>query len=165
MFSPVLPELPGGSIAARLELRRVTSTTGEDEYVLRVVGWVESPLVDPHAAPKQGDEGAPEAWIVFDPVVLDAVRDLRAGADAIVLTWLHRARRDLLTVHPRDDPRKQKLGVFSTRSADRPNPIGLHRVGIVAVHGNRVLVRDLEAIDGTPVLDIKPLLESDTTLR
>lgn len=139
--------------------------TGGDEYVLRVVGRVESALVDPDAAPKQGDEGAPDAWVVFDPLILDAVRDLQPGEDAIVLTWLDRARRDLLTVHPRDDARLPQRGVFSTRSADRPNPIGLHRVVILAVEGPRVLVRNLEAIDGTPVLDLKPVLESDPTLR
>ena len=140
-------------------------TADRGEYVLRVVGWVESTLVDPATAPKQGDEGAPEAWIVFERSVLDAVRDLRVGTDVLVLTWLHRARRDVCTVHSRDDPARPELGVFSTRSADRPNPIGLHRVAIVAVDDGRLLVRTLEAVDGTPVLDIKPVLERDSTLR
>lgn len=142
-----------------------SASVGEGEYVAVAVGQVESPLVDPALAPKQGDEGAPEAWIVFDPRVADAARDLRPGAEVIVLTWLHRARRDQLTVHPRDDPRRPLLGVFSTRSADRPNPIGLHRVEIVAVDGPRVRVRNLEAVDGTPVLDVKPVLEGETARR
>ncbi len=142
-----------------------SASVGEGEYVAVAVGQVESPLVDPALAPKQGDEGAPEAWIVFDPRVADAARDLRPGAEVIVLTWLHRACRDQLTVHPRDDPRRPLLGVFSTRSADRPNPIGLHRVEIVAVDGPRVRVRNLEAVDGTPVLDVKPVLEGETARR
>ena len=140
-------------------------TADRDEYILRVVGWVESTLVDPATAPKQGDEGAPEASIVFEPSVLYAVRDLQAGTDVLVLTWLHRARRDVVTVHPRDDRARPQVGVFSTRSADRPNPIGLHRVTVVAVDDGRLLVRNLEAIDGTPVLDIKPVLERDSSLR
>ena len=119
---------------------------------------MESPLVDPEAAPKQGFEGAPDAWLVFDPNVAAAVRDLAAGDEAFVLTWLHRARRDVLAVHPRDDPRNPLTGVFSTRSQDRPNPVGLHRVQVVRVEGLRVLVRNLEAVDGTPVVDVKPVI-------
>jgi tRNA-Thr(GGU) m(6)t(6)A37 methyltransferase TsaA len=120
---------------------------------------VESPLVDPDRAPKQGDEGAPEAWLVLDEAVREGLRDIRAGQQAIVVTWLDRARRDVLRVHPRDDPARPETGVFSTRSADRPNPIGLHRVEVVAVDGLRLRVRRLEALDGTPVLDLKPVLE------
>jgi tRNA-Thr(GGU) m(6)t(6)A37 methyltransferase TsaA len=127
-------------------------------YEVRPVGQVESPLADPAAAPKQGFEGAPAAWLVFRPEVVEAVRDLAAGAELFVLTWLHQARRDVLAVHPRDDPRNPETGVFSTRSQDRPNPIGLHRVTVTAVEGHRVLVRDLEAVDGTPILDVKPVL-------
>ena len=119
---------------------------------------MESPLVDREAAPKQGFEGAPDAWLVFDPEVAAAVRDLAAGDEVFVLTWLHRARRDLLAVHPRGDPRNPLTGVFSTRSQDRPNPVGLHRVRVVRVEGLRVLVRDLEAFDGTPVVDVKPVI-------
>jgi tRNA-Thr(GGU) m(6)t(6)A37 methyltransferase TsaA len=89
---------------------------------------------------------------VFDPGVAEGIRDLAAGADVFVLTWLHLARRDVLAVHPRDDPRNPETGVFSTRSQDRPNPVGLHRVRIAAVDGLRVLVRDLEAFDGTPIV-------------
>ena len=125
---------------------------------IRPVGFVESPLVDRATAPKQGFEGAPEAWLVFDPEVAAGIRDLHPGAEIFVLTWLHRAQRDVLAVHPRDDPRTPETGVFSTRSQDRPNPIGLHRVAIVAIDGLRVLVRDLEAFDGTPIVDVKPVL-------
>ena len=122
------------------------------------VGWVESALVDPAAAPKQGDEGGPEAWLVFRPDVGPALRDLAVDAEILVLTWLDRARRDVLLVHPRDDPAAPERGVFSTRSADRPNPIGLHPVRVLDVDGTRVRVGPLEAVHGTPVLDVKPVL-------
>jgi tRNA-Thr(GGU) m(6)t(6)A37 methyltransferase TsaA len=128
------------------------------QYAIRPIGYVESTLADPAAAPKQGFEGAPEAWLVFDAAVADGVRDLVPGADLFVLTWLHQARRDVLEVHPRGDPANPLTGVFSTRSPHRPNPVGLHRVRVVAVDGRRVLVRDLEAVDGTPVVDVKPVL-------
>ncbi|MET7752780.1 tRNA (N6-threonylcarbamoyladenosine(37)-N6)-methyltransferase TrmO [Micromonospora sp. NPDC005367] len=128
------------------------------EYTLRPVGRVESPLTDPATAPKQGDEGAPESWLVFAPEFAPAVRDLRPGAEALVVTWLDRARRDVLTVHPRGDTSRPETGVFSTRSPHRPNPIGLHRVRLLAIDGLRVRVADLEALDGTPVLDVKPVL-------
>jgi tRNA-Thr(GGU) m(6)t(6)A37 methyltransferase TsaA len=127
-------------------------------YEVRPVGHVESPLTDPAAAPKQGFEGAPQVWLVFRPEVAEAMRDLAVGAEVFVLTWLHQARRDVQAVHPRDDPRNPETGVFSTRSQDRPNPIGLHRVTVAAVEGPRVLVRDLEAVDGTPIVDVKPVL-------
>jgi tRNA-Thr(GGU) m(6)t(6)A37 methyltransferase TsaA len=132
----------------------------ERPYQLRVIARVESQLVDLAAAPKQGDEGAPAAWLQFEPSVEEGLRDLRAGDDIIVLTWLDRARRDLLVVHPRDDSASPQRGVFSTRSADRPNPIGLHQVEVLAVEGTRVHVRPLEALDGTPVVDIKPVLRT-----
>ncbi len=128
-------------------------------YELRPIGWVESPLVDPDLAPKQEDEGSPEATLVFAEFVSEALRDLRPDTDALVLTWLDRADREVLRVHPRGDRSNPEQGVFSTRSPDRPNPIGLHRVGIVAIEGNRVRVRDLEAVDGTPIVDVKPVLE------
>ena len=127
-------------------------------YEIRSIGYVESPLVDRESAPKQGSEGAPEAWLVFDSDVADGIRDLAVGADVFVLTWLHQSRRDVLAVRPRHDPRNPETGVFSTRSEDRPNPIGLHRVHISAIEGLRVLVRDLEAFDGTPIVDVKPVL-------
>ena len=122
------------------------------------VGWVESALVDPATAPKQGDEGGPEAWLVFRPDIGPALRDLAVGAEVLVLTWLDRARRDVLLVHPRDDPAAPERGVFSTRSADRPNPIGLHPVRVLGVDGTRIRVGPLEAVHGTPVLDVKPVL-------
>ncbi len=127
-------------------------------YELRPIGRVVSSLVDRETAPKQGDEGSPEAWVVFEPSVREGLRDLQPGSDVLVLTWLDRASRDVLRVHPRGDPGNPEQGVFSTRSPDRPNPIGLHRVGIVSIEGTRILVRNLEALDGTPVLDVKPVL-------
>jgi tRNA-Thr(GGU) m(6)t(6)A37 methyltransferase TsaA len=127
-------------------------------FIVQPIGYVESPLIDAATAPRQGDEGAPEAWLVFEPDVSEGLRDLRAGDDVLVLTWLDRARRDVLAVHPRDDPANPEQGVFSTRSADRPNPIGLHRVTIVEVDGLRFRVERLEALDGTPILDVKPVL-------
>jgi len=125
---------------------------------LVVIGRVESPLTDPKLAPKQGNEGAPEAWLVFDETVRDALRDLQAGEEVLVLTWLDRADRSVLRVHPRDDRSNPLRGVFSTRSADRPNPIGLHRVRILTIDGLRFRVRNLEALDGTPIVDVKPVL-------
>ncbi len=129
---------------------------------LNPIGRVESELVDRAVAPKQGVEGAPNAWLVFDPEVGEGLVGVRPGDDAFVFTWLDRADRDVLMVHPRDDLAQPLTGVFATRSADRPNPIGLHRVKILAVDGLRVLVSDLEAIDGTPVLDLKPVVRRPT---
>lgn len=128
------------------------------EYVVRPVGWVESALTDRETAPRQGDEGAPDAWLVFTSDVSTGLRDLRVGADVLVLTWLDRASRDVLAVHPRGDTTRPVTGVFSTRSPDRPNPIGMHRVTIAEIDGTRIRVRHLEALDGTPVLDVKPVL-------
>jgi len=130
-----------------------------DPFVLRPIGTVRSPLTERSAAPKQGFEGSPEAWLVLDPELGPAFADLVPGQRVIVLTWFDRAARDVLRVHPRDDLTAPERGVFSTRSPDRPNPIGLHPVEIVAVDGNRVRVRDLEALDGTPVVDLKPVLD------
>ena len=127
-------------------------------YELRPIGYVESALVEPGSAPKQGFEGAPEAWVVLDPAFAEGAGDLAAGDEVFVVTWLHRARRDVLAVHPRDDRGNPLTGVFSTRSQDRPNPVGLHRVTVAAIDGPRLLVRDLEAVDGTPVVDLKPVL-------
>jgi tRNA-Thr(GGU) m(6)t(6)A37 methyltransferase TsaA len=131
----------------------------DQRYELRPIGWVESPLLERSAAPKQGHEGSPEAWLVFDPAVSPGIRDLQAGTEVLLLTWLDRSRRDVLAVHPRGDPANPELGVFSTRSPDRPNPIGLHRVEIVAIEGTRLRVRNLEALDRTPILDVKPVLD------
>ena len=129
------------------------------------IGVVESPLTDLAAAPRQGDEGAPDAWLVFEPEVLDGLDGVVAGDQVLVLTWLDRGRRDVLKVHPRSDPSRRPQGVFSTRSPDRPNPIGLHRVEVVSIEGPRVLVRNLEALDGTPILDVKPVLSADVGER
>jgi tRNA-Thr(GGU) m(6)t(6)A37 methyltransferase TsaA len=131
---------------------------GESAYQLQPVGWVESPLTDRADAPKQGDEGAPLARIVFRPEVWEAAADLRAGDEILVFTWLHQGDRDTLSVHPRDDTTRPRQGVFSTRSSDRPNLIGLHRTTIVSVGENAISVRNLEAINGTPVIDVKPIL-------
>lgn len=129
-------------------------------YEIRPIGVVESGLTDPASAPKQGVENGPEALLVFDPAMADGLRDLTAGGEMFVLTWLHLADRSVLAVHPRDDPRNPLTGVFSTRSADRPNPVGLHRVRVLAIDGPRVRVADLEAIDGTPIVDVKPVLDA-----
>jgi tRNA-Thr(GGU) m(6)t(6)A37 methyltransferase TsaA len=130
----------------------------EARYELQPIGWVESPLVDLELAPRQGDEGAPDAWLVFDPAVRPALRDLEVGAEIILLTWLDRASRDVLVTHPRGDLNNPVRGVFSTRSPDRPNPIGLHSVHILAIDDTRIRVRNLEALDRTPILDVKPVL-------
>ena len=127
-------------------------------YEVRPVGHVESELVDRSLAPRQGDEGAPDAWVIVDEDCAQAVADVVAGEDVLVLTWLDRAARDVQVVRPRGDVSRPPTGVFSTRSPDRPNPIGLHRVTVLEAHGTRLLVRNLEALDGTPVLDIKPVL-------
>jgi tRNA-Thr(GGU) m(6)t(6)A37 methyltransferase TsaA len=131
------------------------------DLALRPIGRVASPLTAREQAPRQGDEGAPDAWVAFEPGVAEGLRDLQAGEEVLLLTWLDRARRDVLTTRPRDDPARPLTGVFSTRSPDRPNPIGLHRVRILAVDGLRLHVRGLEALDGTPVLDVKPVLDRD----
>lgn len=130
----------------------------EPVYRLEAVGRVESPLTDRAAAPKQGDEGAPQARIRFRPEFSEAAADLLAGDEVLVLTWLHEGRRDVLSVHPRGDTGRPRQGVFSTRSPDRPNPIGLHLVTVVGMEDGVLTVRDLEAIDGTPVIDVKPVL-------
>jgi tRNA-Thr(GGU) m(6)t(6)A37 methyltransferase TsaA len=124
------------------------------------VGTVESPLTDPASAPKQGDEGAPDASIAFEPGFAEALGGIAEGDELLVLTWLDRASRDVLRVYPRGDASRGEHGVFATRSPDRPNPIGLHRVTVLAVEGARLRVRGLEALDGTPVVDVKPLLRA-----
>jgi tRNA-Thr(GGU) m(6)t(6)A37 methyltransferase TsaA len=129
------------------------------------IGEIESPLTDPASAPKQGHEGSPEAWLVLEPDVLEGLHGIRPGDQVIVLTWLDRARRDVLRVHPRDDVANPEQGVFNTRSADRPNPIGLHPVEIVSIEGRRIRVRNLEAVDGTPIVDIKPVLNGQARRR
>ena len=128
------------------------------ELNLRAIGRVESPLSSRADAPRQGDEGAPDAWVVFDESVRAALADLAAGDEIILITWFDRADREVLTVHPRGDPSRPPTGVVSTRSPDRHNPLGLHRVTVLAVDGVRLRVNNLEALDDTPVVDVKPVL-------
>jgi tRNA-Thr(GGU) m(6)t(6)A37 methyltransferase TsaA len=134
-------------------------------FEIRSIGKVSSSLETLEAAPRQADEGAPEAWLEFDPEATAGLRNLRPGDDLVLITWLDRARRDVLTVHPRGDVSRPPEGVFSTRSPHRPNPLGLHDVHVTAVEGSRVRVRGLEAIDGTPIVDLKPALNADIARR
>lgn len=127
-------------------------------YGLTTIGRVQSSLSDLAEAPRQPDEGAPDAWIVLDDRYVAALDGLSPGDEVVLVTWLDRADRDVLAVHPRGDAARPLAGVFATRSPDRPNPIGLHDVEIIEVAGTRVHVRNLEAVDGTPILDIKPML-------
>jgi tRNA-Thr(GGU) m(6)t(6)A37 methyltransferase TsaA len=129
------------------------------ELVLRSIGWVESPATDPSVASRQGDEGAPDCWLVFDLDVREALDGLRPGDDIVVITWLHLADRTVRQVHPRGDPNRPIRGVFATRSQHRPNPLGLHEVTILAVDDLRINVRGMEAIDRTPIVDIKSAFE------
>lgn len=129
-------------------------------YHLDPVAHVESVLTERDHAPKQGTEGAPDAWLVFRPDVAAALDGLSAGDEVLVFTWLHLAERDVLEVHPRGDLNNPLTGVFNTRSPDRPNPIGLHRVTVLEIDGTRVHVEPLEAVDGTPVVDVKPVLRT-----
>ena len=131
---------------------------GNEGYELKPIGFVRSALRDRATAPMQGYEGAPDAWIEVEPEVTEALEGVAAGDEVILITWFHEADRGVLKVHPRSDPRRRLAGVFATRSPDRPNPLGLHRVTVREIHGSRLLVGPLEAIDGTPVVDIKPVL-------
>ena len=128
--------------------------TGE----LHAIGRITSTLTDRAAAPRQADEGAPDAWIVLDDDLAPAAADIRPGDELVVVTWLHEADRDVLVTHPRDDTTRPPTGVFSTRSPDRPNPLGLHTTRVLDVDGVRLHVDALEALDGTPVVDLKPVL-------
>ena len=125
---------------------------------LRTIGAIRSALKTRNEAPKQGSEGAPDAWLEVHPSVAQALDGLAVGDEVIVLTWLHQAHRDVLKVHPRSDPSRRLTGVFATRSPDRPNPIGLHQVTVRKISKNRLRIGPIEAIDGTPVIDIKPVL-------
>ena len=129
-------------------------------FELDTIGYVRSPLTQRKDAPKQGNEGAPAAWLEFRPDLADALRDLAVGVEILLLTWLDRADRRILRVHPRDDLTAPQRGVFSTRSQDRPNPIGIHRVKVVEIASPvRIKVLELEAFDGTPIIDVKPVLD------
>jgi tRNA-Thr(GGU) m(6)t(6)A37 methyltransferase TsaA len=132
--------------------------TSAIDFTVRPIGHVESPLTSTADAPRQGDEGAPEAYLILDPIVQAGLDGIAVGNEIIVLTWLHEADRSVLNVHPRGDLNRPEQGVFSTRASSRPNPIGLHRVRVLGMDGLRVHVNDLEAIDGTPIVDIKPVL-------
>lgn len=132
---------------------------------VRPVGWVSSPLRERSEAPRQGDEGAPDVTIHIAEHARDGLLGVTAGASLVVLTWLDRAARDVLVVHPRGDPARRPAGVFATRSPDRPNPIGLHPVTVLAVDGPTLRVSGLEALDGTPVLDLKPALACRPSVR
>lgn len=127
---------------------------------LNPIGLVRSPLTSRAEAPKQGNEGAPAAWLEFEPELEPALRDLQVGEEILVLTWLDRSDRATLRVHPRDDLSVPMRGVFSTRSQDRPNPVGIHRVKVAEIkEATRVKVLNLEAFDGTPIIDVKPVLD------
>jgi tRNA-Thr(GGU) m(6)t(6)A37 methyltransferase TsaA len=130
----------------------------ETTYVIKPIGVIHSELATCEEAPLQGYEGAPEAWLELTAPVGQGVLGITAGDDLIVLTWLHRARRDVLQVHPRGNLEAPLAGVFATRSQDRPNPVGLHRVSVLEVARQRLRVAPIEAIDGTPIIDIKPVL-------
>ncbi len=130
----------------------------ETTYMIEPIGIIRSELANREAAPLQGYEGAPEAWLELTPLVAQGLAGITAGDELIVLTWLHRAQRDVLQVHPRGRLEAPLTGVFATRSPDRPNPVGLHRVSVLEVAGHRLRVAPMEAIDGTPVVDIKPVL-------
>jgi tRNA-Thr(GGU) m(6)t(6)A37 methyltransferase TsaA len=132
--------------------------TSAIDFTVRPIGHVESPLTSTADAPRQGDEGAPEAYLILDPIVQAGLDGIGVGNEIIVLTWLHEADRSVLKVHPRGDLNRPEQGIFSTRASSRPNPIGLHRVRVLGMDGLRVHVSDLEAIDGTPIVDIKPVL-------
>lgn len=133
-------------------------TKQKSSLELRPIGVIRSELKERSKAPKQGSEGAPDAWLEIRPFAVQALDGLAAGDEIIILTWLHRAQRETLKVHPRSDPNRRLTGVFATRSPDRPNPIGLHRVIVRRIVRNRLRIGPIEAIDGTPVIDIKPVL-------
>jgi tRNA-Thr(GGU) m(6)t(6)A37 methyltransferase TsaA len=125
---------------------------------LRPIGVIRCAITERSEAPKQGSEGAPDAWLEVHPWAAEGLQGLSAGDEIVVVTWLHRAHRDVLRVHPRSDPRNPLTGVFATRSPDRPNPLGLHPVVVRAIDGSRLRIGPIEAIDGTPVVDVKPVL-------
>ena len=130
----------------------------EIAYSLAPIGWLHSPLKELGEAPKQGREGAPNAWLEVNASVAAGLEGIAVGDELLVITWLHRAQRDILKTHPRNDETMPLAGVFATRSPDRPNPLGLHRVTVLSIAGERLHVGPIEAIDGTPVVDIKPVL-------
>jgi tRNA-Thr(GGU) m(6)t(6)A37 methyltransferase TsaA len=131
---------------------------GSESVDLRPIGVIRSELRTREEAPKQGEEDAPDAWLELDAFAADGLEGLEVGDEVLVITWFHQADRAVLRVHPRSNPRNPLTGVFATRSPDRPNPLGLHPVTVRAIEGRRLRVGPIEAIDGTPVIDIKPVL-------
>ena len=127
-------------------------------YVIEPIGIIRSELTDLAEVPKQGIEGGVEAWLEILPKVAQGLAGIKIGDHLIVLTWLHLAQRDTLQVHPRGRQEAPLKGVFATRSQDRPNPVGLHQVTVLEVAEQKIKVAPLEAIDGTPLVDIKPVL-------
>lgn len=134
----------------------------ESSYTIKPIGVIRSDLANRDTAPHQGDEGAPDAWLELHPAIAEGLEGIAVGDEIIVITWLHQAHRNMLQVHPRRDTTRPLKGVFATRSPDRPNPLGLHRVTVLNIHGNRLRVGPLEAIDGTPVVDIKSAFRPTT---
>lgn len=134
-------------------------------YELTRIGRIISSLTNLEEAPRQPDEGAPGAWVELEPAVSEALQGLVVGDEIVVLTWLDAADRRTLTIHPRGDPSRGSTGVFATRSPHRPNPIGIHATRIAEIAGRRVRVSNMEAIDGTPVVDIKIALPADPSQR
>ena len=132
----------------------------ETWYDIKPIGVIRSELSDRHSAPRQGHKGAPDAWVEINSSVLEGLEGITVGSEIVLITWLHKSHREILKVHPHGDKDKPTTGVFSTRSPDRPNPIGLHRVSVLEITENRIKVIPLEAIDGTPVVDIKPVLQN-----
>jgi tRNA-Thr(GGU) m(6)t(6)A37 methyltransferase TsaA len=130
----------------------------ETEYSLSPIGFLHSPLKQRGEAPNQGREGAPDAWLEVNATVAGGLEGIEVGQEMILITWLHQSHRDILKLHPRWDKTMPLTGVFATRSPDRPNPLGLHRVTVLSIDGKRLKVGPIEAIDGTPVVDIKPVL-------
>lgn len=130
----------------------------ETSYTIKPIGVIRSDLSSREVAPHQGYEGAPDAWLEMDSTVVKGLEGIAAGNEIVLITWFHKAHRDILSLHPRRDKNIPLIGVFATRSPDRPNPLGLHRVMVLEIAGNRLKVGPLEAIDGTPIVDIKPVL-------
>jgi tRNA-Thr(GGU) m(6)t(6)A37 methyltransferase TsaA len=157
----VLVEDPSGNPVELFEPTRAEARLEPGGgFEIRPIGHVRSGLTDVADAPNQGDRGAPDAWLVISPEVREGIRDIAVGADLLVLTWLHLSRRDELSTVPGDDPGGPERGVFSTRSSARPNPIGLHRVTVLETEPGRLRVHPLEAVDGTPLVDIKPVIRA-----
>jgi tRNA-Thr(GGU) m(6)t(6)A37 methyltransferase TsaA len=154
----MVKEGPAMALTKTRQARRPKGKRASKPAELRPVGLIRSTLKNLSEAPKQGSEGAPDAWLEVHAFALDALDGIAPGDDLLVITWLDQAHRKVLRVHPRNDPSRRLTGVFSTRSPDRPNPLGLHRVTVRKIHKNRLRIGPIEAIDGTPVVDIKPAL-------